>query len=173
MSGKYIVKTVSKGPACTCSDPAEVVLNNLRRSRWPMQQRVSKPASERERFLRFVVTGGIAAGVNVGVCWLLSFVMSYEMAVALSYLAGMTTAFTLARTYVFDGEGGRATMQYSRFALVNAVAFAQVWLVSVGLARGLFPAIGYTFHADTVAHVIGVGSPIVTSYIGHKKISFR
>jgi putative flippase GtrA len=138
-----------------------------------MQLRISEPASERARFLRFLLTGGIAAGVNVAACWLLGFVMSYEMAVTLAYLAGMTTAFILARTYVFDGRGGRVAMQYSRFALVNAIAFAQVWLVSVGLARGLFPAIGYTLHPDTVAHVIGVMSPIVTSYIGHKHLSFR
>jgi putative flippase GtrA len=138
----------------------------------PKKRKFGEPVSERARFLRFLATGGIAAGVNVGSCWLLGFVMSYEMAVTLAYLAGMTTAFVLARTFVFEGRGGGVATQYSRFALVNAVAFAQVWLVSVGLARGLFPAIGYTFHADTVAHVIGVGSPILTSYIGHKHISF-
>jgi putative flippase GtrA len=63
--------------------------------------------------------------------------------------------------------------EYARFALVNAVAFAQVWLVSVGLARLVFPAIDFTWQAETVAHVIGVVSPIVTSYIGHKHFSFR
>ncbi len=137
-----------------------------------MPLRLDEPASERIRFLRFVLTGGIAAGVNVGSRWLLNFAMPYEAAVTLAYLAGMTTAFVLARLYVFDAGGGRVGSQFARFAMVNAVAFAQVWLISVGLARGLFPAIGFTFHADTIAHMIGVVSPVVTSYIGHKRVSF-
>lgn len=124
------------------------------------------------RFLRFVVTGGVAAAVNVASRWALDFVMPYAVAVCFAYLVGMTTAFILARMFVFDASGGTTHGQYARFALVNAVAFVQVWLVSVGLALLLFPAIGFTWHPDTVAHVIGVISPILTSYAGHKHFSF-
>jgi putative flippase GtrA len=59
-----------------------------------------------------------------------------------------------------------------RFALVNIAAIAQVWIVSVGLARFVFPAAGFTWHAETVAHVIGVAVPVFTSYVGHKRFSF-
>ena len=39
--------------------------------------------------------------------------------------------------------------------------------------RGLiFPAVGFTWHGETVAHVIGVLVPVVTSYLGHKHFSF-
>jgi putative flippase GtrA len=62
--------------------------------------------------------------------------------------------------------------EYTRFALVNLAAVAQVWIVSVGLARLAFPAIGFTWHAETVAHVIGVAIPVFTSYLGHKHFSF-
>lgn len=118
------------------------------------------------------MTGGLAAGVNVGTRWLLDFVMPFQIAVAVAYLAGMTTAFVLARRYVFEDSSRAPRDQYLRFALVNAVAFVQVWLVSVGLARLLFPAMGFTWHADTVAHLVGVLSPVVTSYFGHKHFSF-
>ena len=124
-------------------------------------------------FARFIVTGGIAAGVNVLARWLLSLVMSYEAAVALAYLVGMTTAFVLARMFVFDACAGRASSQYLRFALVNVVAFSQVWLVSVGLARYLLPALGFTWQVEAVAHMIGVASPVVTSYFAHRHFSFR
>ena len=67
----------------------------------------------------------------------------------------------------------RAEGQLTRFALVNAIAFVQVWLVSVGLARLLFPAIGFTWQAEIVAHAIGVASPAVTSYFLHQHFSFR
>jgi len=53
------------------------------------------------------------------------------------------------------------------------LAFAQVWVVSVGLARVIFPAIGFSWRAETVAHVVGVLSPVVTSYVLHKRFSFR
>ena len=62
--------------------------------------------------------------------------------------------------------------EFGRFALVNALAFVQVWLVSVGLARLVFPALGFTRHADTVAHVLGVASPVAVSYLLHKRFSF-
>jgi putative flippase GtrA len=85
----------------------------------------------------------------------------------------MITAFILARVFVFKPVGGHTHGQFFRFALVNGVAFAQVWNVSVGLDRVVFPAIGFIWQAETVAHVIGVLSPVVTSYILHKRFSFR
>jgi putative flippase GtrA len=124
-------------------------------------------------FLRFVVSGGIAAGANILARIALSQVMAYEWAVALAYLVGMATAYGLMRVFVFERSGGSATGEVGRFVLVNLVALVQVWIVSVGLARWLFPAIGFAWHADTVAHVIGVLSPVIASYVGHKHFTFR
>ena len=126
-----------------------------------------------QRFIRFLLTSGAAAGVNIVARYGLEFVISYEIAVAIAYLFGMVTAFILARRFVFDAGHDNAGGQFARFTLVNAIAFAQVWLISVGLARLLFPAIGFTWHAETIAHVIGVASPAVTSYFLHQHFSFR
>nr|WP_294503175.1 GtrA family protein [uncultured Rhodopila sp.] len=120
-----------------------------------------------------MVTGGIAAGVNIVSRWLLEYFVSYEVSIGIAYLIGMTTAFFLARIFVFEPVAGDAHWQFVRFTLVNAIAFAQVWLVSVGLARLVFPAIGYAWQPELVAHVIGVMSPIVSSYVLHKRFSFR
>lgn len=125
------------------------------------------------RFIRFLLTGGLAAGVNIGSRWLLSFVMPYELAIFLAYLFGMTTAFVLAKLFVFEASGTAVQKEYARFAIVNAVAFLQVWLVSVALAHFVFPAVGFVNYAETVAHVIGVLSPVITSYFAHKNYSFR
>jgi protoporphyrinogen oxidase/putative flippase GtrA len=129
--------------------------------------------AETRRFVTFLATGGAAAAVNIGTRWLLSTVMPYAAAVAVAYLVGMAVAFVLARRFVFDHGGGKLAGQFARFATVNAVAFAQVWLVSVGLAKLLFPALGVIPRADTVAHVIGVLSPVATSYVLHNRFSFR
>ena len=123
-------------------------------------------------FLRFLLTGGFAAAVNIGSRALFSLVMPFEAAVVVAYLVGMATAFVLARLFVFAPSGG-GVRGFARFALVNLVALVQVWLVSVGLANWLFPAVGYIFHAELVAHTIGVLSPVVTSYYGHKLFTFR
>jgi Predicted membrane protein len=124
------------------------------------------------QFLRFLVTGGIAAGVNVASRYLLMGAMSYRWAVIVAYLCGMTTAWALSRLFVFKTSGRGWAEEYGRFALVNMVAAAQVWLISVGLAEYLFPSIAFTFHPEDVAHLIGVVVPVFSSYIGHKHFSF-
>lgn len=123
-------------------------------------------------FGRFLVTGGVAAGVNVASRWLFDLVMPFEVAIVVAYLAGMITAYTLSKLFVFSRSGRSVSDEFLRFAIVNVVALAQVWVVSVGLARYVFPAIDFTWHADDVAHVIGVVIPAVTSYLGHRHFSF-
>lgn len=127
---------------------------------------------EAHAFLAFVLSGGLAAGVNVASRYLLSNWMVFEAAVTVAYLFGMTTAFVLTRRFVFDSTAGSWRAQYTRFAVVNLFSFAQVLIVSDLLARLLFPAIGFRWHAEEVAHVIGVISPIVGSYYAHKHFSF-
>ena len=126
------------------------------------------------QFLSFVLAGGFAAAVNVGSRMLFSYAMPYEVAIVPAYLCGMATAFLLNRAFVFKeaASGGDATHQALRFALVNLVALAQVWLVGVGLVRGLFPVVGFSWHAEAIGHAIGVASPIATSYFAHKHFSF-
>lgn len=124
------------------------------------------------RFASFLVTGGIAAAVNWGSRLALSQVMSLELAVVVAYLIGMATAYVLARLFVFDASGRAVTDEVSRFAAVNVVALVQVWLVTIGLARFVFPAVGFDWHDEAVAHAVGVASPAVTSYFGHRYFTF-
>ena len=124
-------------------------------------------------FIRFLVTGTLAAAVNIGSRVLLSMAMPFEVAVVIAYLFGMVTAYILARRFVFEQSGQSVGSEFIRFALVNLVSLVQVWLVSVGLANWLFPLSQFTWNAEFVAHTIGVMSPIVTSYFGHKLFTFK
>jgi putative flippase GtrA len=124
------------------------------------------------RFVRFLFAGGVAAVVNIGSRIGFSEAMSYGWAILAAYLCGMTTAWALSRLLVFERSGGHWTGEYGRFALVNLVAAVQVWVISIGLERWLFPAIGFTLHPLTVAHAIGVVVPVFTSYAGHRHFSF-
>ncbi len=123
-------------------------------------------------FLRFLLTGGIAAAVNLASRYLLNDWVGFEAAVVLAYLIGMTVAYTLARSFVFESSGRSVASEFKRFALVNCVSLALVWSISVVLAREAFPAMGFRWHAEDVAHAIGVSVPAVVSYFGHKVYTF-
>lgn len=123
-------------------------------------------------FVTFILAGGIAAGVNWGSNLLLNQVMALELSILLAYLIGMTTAFALSRAFVFASSGRTAHDEYARFALVNFFAVAQVWVVTIVLARVILPSVGWDFRPEAVSHLVGVASPIVTSYLGHKYFTF-
>jgi len=129
-------------------------------------------AEERKRFALFLFAGGTAAVVNILSRIAFNWLMPYEVAIVVAYLCGMTTAYLLNKRFVFASSGRGVASEYTRFALVNLAAVAQVWIVSVGLARLVFPAISFIWHAETVAHVVGVTIPVFTSYLGHKHFSF-
>jgi putative flippase GtrA len=129
-------------------------------------------AHERQRFVLFVIAGGAAALVNILSRIAFNLAMPYEVAIIVAYLCGMTAAYLLNKHFVFEASGRSVRSEYTRFALVNLLAVAQVWVVSVGLARLVFPAIGFTWHGETLAHLIGVIVPVFTSYLGHRHFSF-
>jgi putative flippase GtrA len=127
---------------------------------------------EHRRFVLFLFAGGVAALINILSRIALNWFMPYEVAIVVAYLCGMTAAYLLNKYFVFEVSGRDMTPEYLRFALVNVLAVAQVWIVSVGLAHFVFPATGFTWHAETVAHIIGVIVPVFTSYLGHRHFSF-
>lgn len=128
--------------------------------------------SGKSRFFIFALVGGFAGAVNIVARILFSLVIPYEIAIVLAFPIALTVAFLLNRAYVFRTGGNRAA-QFGRFTIVNLAALAQVWLVSVSLARFVFPAFGGVWHGDILAHTIGVISPIATSYFAHKRFTFR
>jgi hypothetical protein len=53
-----------------------------------------------------------------------------------------------------------------------STAVTQTWLVSVGLLRLVFPAIGLQTQPELVAHAVGLASAALTSFWGHRAFSF-
>ena len=125
------------------------------------------------QFLSFLVAGGVAALANFGSRIALGQIMAYVPSIVLAYLIGMATAFVLNRMLVFKDAGDALGQQALWFVLVNLAAVVQTVLISLLLARWLFPVSGMSFHPETLAHAVGVAVPVVTSYFGHKHLSFR
>lgn len=124
-------------------------------------------------FLLFVLIGGFSSAVNLVTRILIDRVTSYEVAIVLAFPAALTTAFLLNRVLVFQTSRDGWHGQFVRFLLVNLAALVQVFLISVLFVRVIFPIVGMRFHPDTVAHALGLLSPITTSYWVHKHFSFR
>lgn len=125
------------------------------------------------QFLAFLVTGGVAAGVNFGSRIFYNQWLSFSSAVILAYLTGMVTAFVLARIFVFKSSTQSVRQSAFFFGLVNVFAVMQTWLISMALAYYILPWCEVEYYKNEIAHGAGVIIPAFTSYIGHKYWSFR
>jgi putative flippase GtrA len=125
------------------------------------------------QFLVFLLTGGTAAAVNFVSRIVYSNWLGFSSAVILAYMTGMVTAFVLAKLFVFRESQQSVHRSAMFFVLVNLVAILQTWAISVGLAFYVLPSMGVTLYAREIAHAFGVAVPVFTSYIGHKRWSFR
>jgi putative flippase GtrA len=124
------------------------------------------------QFVRFLAVGGFAATLNFVSRIILSRWLPFAAAVVLAYLIGLVTAFLLNRRYVFTEATNRLHHQMFWFVAVNAIALAQTLLVSLIFLRYVLPALGIAWHAEEIAHAVGVVTPIATSFLGHKHFSF-
>ena len=124
------------------------------------------------RFAGFLVASGIAAGVNFASRFAFDVFAPYAVAIVLAYGVGMATAFVLNRRFVFTDAGRPLHHQAGWFVAVNVAAVLQTLAVSLLLARWALPAIGWTWEPEAVAHAVGIAVPAVTSYFGHRHLSF-
>ena len=116
-----------------------------------------------KQFWRFLAAGGVAAAANFGSRFLFSLWVRYEWAIVFAYLVGMIVAFLLMRCFVFDAGGRPPARQAAIFVAVNLFALLQTLLVSIALARWV---------SEAIAHLVGVMVPVVTSYFGHRLLTF-
>ena len=125
------------------------------------------------QFLRFLFAGGVAASANFGSRFVFSIFFSYGVAVFLAYLIGMLVAFLLMRGHVFNANQGALAPQVIKFVTVNVLAVFQTLVISLVLSQWVLPAVGIFDHVEALSHLVGVLVPVITSYFGHKFLTFR
>ena len=123
-------------------------------------------------FVRFLATGGIAAGVNLLTRYLLDPFMLFEAAVMIAYVAGMAVAFVLFQKLIFGDPDTPLSRRMFRFTLVNLLGAALALAVSSAMARLVLPALDWTFRPAEIAHLVGVCVPAFSSYVLHKRYTF-
>ena len=125
------------------------------------------------QFVMFLATGATAAAINFGSRVLYSRWFGFSTAVILAYATGMVAAFVLAKLFVFHNTRRRLRDAWLIFCAVNLLAIAQTWLISMGMALYLLPAAGVSAFVPELAHAAGIVAPVFSSYLGHKRWSFR
>jgi len=127
------------------------------------------------QFLRFLVSGGIAAAANFSSRMAYEYWLgiSYSSAIIFAYLTGMVVAFTLFKTQVFEPSQHSNHKEIAHFCIVNGLAILQTWIISIVLADYVLPAISVNTFQKEIAHAIGIIIPAFTSFLGHKYFTFR
>ena len=123
------------------------------------------------RFGKFLLAGGVAAAVNYGSRFLFSVWLPFAAAVTLAFFVGLVTGFVLMRHFVFDAAGASAGGQAVRYVAINLIALLLTVGISV-LGADLLAAYMTRSVAQAIAHGVGVAFPVITSYAGHRLVTF-
>ncbi|MDQ7991524.1 MAG: GtrA family protein [Propionicimonas sp.] len=124
------------------------------------------------QLLRFVVTGGLSAVVDYGLLVaLMAWGLDHNLAKALSFVAGTTTAYLINRRWTFQAGPSKR-----RFAAVVAL-YALTFAVQVGLFAVLYPWLlgltGSVLAAQTVGFVIAQGVATTVNFVVQRTLIFR
>jgi len=125
------------------------------------------------RFVAYLLAGGAAALLNLSSRFVFAHWFNYPVSIVLAFLVGLICGFVLMRWLVFDGAAKSAARQIPLYLLVNLLALAQTLCVSLIFARWVIPSLGLAIGPEGPAHLIGILVPVVTSYFGHKYLTFR
>jgi putative flippase GtrA len=117
---------------------------------------------------RFVLVGGVSALVDYG-CYqgFLALGVGANLAKAMSFILGTTTAYLLNRRWTFKATGGAAPV--AKFVLLYTVTF----FVNVGMNAWMLAVLGdFRWHV-TVAWVIAQGVATIINFVMLRTVVFR
>jgi putative flippase GtrA len=128
------------------------------------------------QFLRFLAANIVAALANISAKLASSFFIADPLAVLAGFCAGLSTSYVLCRNYVFAPSSGSQISEAARFTGVNLAAlgitygtYRQMLNLLHGSA-GLDPS---QLSTQTLAHAVGVGAPVIFSFLAQKTLTFR
>ncbi|CAL8970037.1 Arabinogalactan biosynthesis recruiting protein [Propionicimonas sp. T2.31MG-18] len=127
----------------------------------------------RTQLVRFVLTGGLSAVVDLGLLVVLMNLAGLEHtpAKALSFVAGTTTAYLINRRWTFRSDGSKR-----KFAAVMLL-YGLTFVLQVGLFAVLYPWILAASASQTVAQVVGFviaqGVATTVNFVVQRHLIFR
>lgn len=150
-------------------------MTGMRKQSFPIASAVTQTCDKQvsPRFLRFLIVSGLAAMTNFGSRILFSQFFNYSLAIVFAFVVGLTTAFILNRALVFPTSRNTLRVQMFWFLAINLGALVLTLAMSLLFARIILPALGVHYWIEEIAHAIGILAPVLTSYLGHKNLTFK
>ncbi|MDP3175695.1 MAG: GtrA family protein [Phenylobacterium sp.] len=124
-------------------------------------------------FARFLLAGGVAAGVNFASRIALESKLGFVTAVLTAYAIGFVVAFFLNRYFVFPATGKPIRQEMAWFLVFNLIALPIVLVASVLLRDHVFRKLLPPGAAETVAHGCAILIPILFNFAAHQLVTFR
>lgn len=117
---------------------------------------------------RFIVTGGLSAIVDYGLYFILHTLgVQIDLAKALSFIAGTTTAYLINRRWTFQAPPSKA-----RFIAV-CVLYAVTFAVQVGINHVFLLWLADGPWRMPIAYVIAQGTATVINFIVQRAVIFK
>ena len=85
----------------------------------------------------------------------------------------MVLAYFLAKKFVFKKSKKSIFSSFALFSLVNLLAVIQTLLISLISREYLLEIMSNLQYINFISHILGVGTPVFTSFLGHKYLSFK
>lgn len=126
-----------------------------------------------KEFLLFLLAGSVAALANFLSRIYLNKFFSYGTSIFFAYCLGMLIAYFLMKIFVFKSSKNSNFKSSLYFTFINLLAVFQTWAVSLYLANSLLPSINLQQNIKEIAHAVGIIVPLITSYYGHKLLTFK
>ncbi len=128
------------------------------------------------QFLRFIAANCVAALANIVTKLVSSFLLIDPLAVLVGFCVGLSTSYLLCRNFVFQPTTGSKLSELARFTGVNLAGLG----ITYGVYRQMLATLHGSLHLDTsrmstqaLAHTIGVGAPVILSFVAQKTLTFR
>jgi putative flippase GtrA len=125
-------------------------------------------------FVRFVLSGVVAAVGNITIAWLARFYVKFEFALIAGIVGGLVISFVLSKLFAFGSSSWSGTgREAARFLGVYLLGSAVYWGVAVLTERLLRSHGVATDLAEIGGILVGAGTMALTSYIGHRFVTFQ